>query len=267
MPGRRCDIGLVLTAGGLVALVGQMPGGALVDAVRSARFAAGVAVVAICASALAIALWPIFLIVIGARALHAAASCVLGPAIAAISLGLVGHAALGRAHRPQCAVRIDRQRRCGRRHGRLRLSGVEPGGVPAHRAPGRTGAARAGADPDRATWCVRADGSPIAARGRDGSAASFRSLLCNRRLIIFGRLRPAVPARQRGDAAADGKHHDDALERVGDDGDRRLHRGAAARGRAVRAMGRPASPDPRSAAAAARVLRRRWRCARRCSRW
>src|SRR5262249_40778119 len=31
----------------------------------------------------------------GARALHAAASCVLGPAIAAISLGLVGHAALG----------------------------------------------------------------------------------------------------------------------------------------------------------------------------
>ena len=31
------DIGLVLTAGGVVALIGQMPGGALVDAVRSAR--------------------------------------------------------------------------------------------------------------------------------------------------------------------------------------------------------------------------------------
>ena len=31
----------------------------------------------------------------GARILHAAASCVLGPVIAAISLGLVGHAALG----------------------------------------------------------------------------------------------------------------------------------------------------------------------------
>jgi hypothetical protein len=29
------DIGLVLTAGGLVALAGQMPGGALVDAARS----------------------------------------------------------------------------------------------------------------------------------------------------------------------------------------------------------------------------------------
>jgi hypothetical protein len=72
-----------------------MPGGALVDAVRSARLAAGIAVVAVCVSALAIALWPIFSMVIIARALHAAASCVLGPAIAALSLGLAGHAALG----------------------------------------------------------------------------------------------------------------------------------------------------------------------------
>jgi MFS family permease len=91
----QVDIGLVLTAGGLVALVGQMPGGALVDAVRSARLAAGVAVVAVCASALAIALWPAFMMVMAARALHAAASCVLGPAIAAVSLGLAGHSALG----------------------------------------------------------------------------------------------------------------------------------------------------------------------------
>jgi predicted MFS family arabinose efflux permease len=91
----QVDIGLILTAGGLISLAGQMPGGALVDAVRSARLAIGVAVVAICLSALAIAVWPIFPIVFGARALHAAASCILGPAIAAISLGLVGYAALG----------------------------------------------------------------------------------------------------------------------------------------------------------------------------
>jgi MFS family permease len=91
----QVDIGLILTAGGLIALAGQMPGGALVDAVRSARIAIGVAVVAICVSALAIALWPIFPVVFGARALHAAASCILGPAIAAVSLGLVGYAALG----------------------------------------------------------------------------------------------------------------------------------------------------------------------------
>ena len=89
------DIGLVLTAGGLVALACQMPGGALVDAVRSARLVAGFAVGAICLSALALAIWPNFAVVMGARVLHAAASCVLGPVIAAISLGLVGHAALG----------------------------------------------------------------------------------------------------------------------------------------------------------------------------
>lgn len=91
----QIDIGLVLTAAGLVALIGQMPGGALVDAARSERIVAGVAVAMISISALAYAAWPIFPIVLAAAATHAAASCVLGPAIAAISLGLVGHAAIG----------------------------------------------------------------------------------------------------------------------------------------------------------------------------
>ena len=89
------DIGLVLTAGGLVAIACQMPGGALVDAVRSARLVAALAVGAICVSALALAIWPTFPVVMATRVLHAGASCVLGPVIAAISLGLVGHAALG----------------------------------------------------------------------------------------------------------------------------------------------------------------------------
>jgi MFS family permease len=91
----QLDIGLVLTVGGLVALVGQIPGGALVDAARSERLVAGLAITAIGASALALALWPIFLVVQSAAVLQAAAACVLGPAIAAISLGLVGHAAIG----------------------------------------------------------------------------------------------------------------------------------------------------------------------------
>jgi MFS family permease len=91
----QLDIGLVLTAGGLVALAAQMPGGALVDAIRSARLVAVLAIVGICLSALALAIWPIFSVVMGARVVHATASCVLGPVIAALSLGLVGHAALG----------------------------------------------------------------------------------------------------------------------------------------------------------------------------
>jgi MFS family permease len=89
------DIGLVLTAAGLVALAGQVPGGMLVDAARAERLVAGAAIVVIALSALTYAVWPIFPMVLAAAVAHAAASCVLGPAIAAISLGLVGHAAIG----------------------------------------------------------------------------------------------------------------------------------------------------------------------------
>jgi MFS family permease len=89
------DIGLVLSAAGFVSLLGQMPGGALVDAARSERFVAGVAIITICISALTYAAMPIFPVVLAGSVLHALASCVLGPAMVAISLGLVGHAAIG----------------------------------------------------------------------------------------------------------------------------------------------------------------------------
>jgi len=91
----QVEIGFVLSIGGVVALIGQMPGGAIVDAARSERLVAGLAVATIGVSALAYAAWPIFPVVAAAATLHAAASCVLGPAIAAISLGLVGPLAIG----------------------------------------------------------------------------------------------------------------------------------------------------------------------------
>lgn len=91
----QIDIGLVLSAAGFVSLIGQMPGGALVDAARSERRVAGFAIVAICISALGYAALPVFPMVLSAAILHSLASCILGPAIAAISLGLVGHAAIG----------------------------------------------------------------------------------------------------------------------------------------------------------------------------
>jgi MFS family permease len=87
----QIDIGLVLTIGGMVALAGQMPGGMLVDAVRSERMLAGISVACIAAAALAYALSPVFAVILAAAVVQAAASCVLGPVIAAISLGLVGH--------------------------------------------------------------------------------------------------------------------------------------------------------------------------------
>jgi MFS family permease len=89
------DIGLVLSTAGFVALIGQMPGGALVDAARSERRVAGIAIAAICLSALGYAAMPIFPVVLSAAVVHALASCVLGPAMVAISLGLVGPAGIG----------------------------------------------------------------------------------------------------------------------------------------------------------------------------
>ena len=91
----QVEIGFVLSIGGLIGLIGQMPGGAIVDAARSERLVASLAVATIGTCALGYAIWPIFPVVMAAATLHAAASCVLGPAIAAISLGLVGPTAIG----------------------------------------------------------------------------------------------------------------------------------------------------------------------------
>jgi MFS family permease len=91
----QVDIGLVLSIGGIISLIAQMPGGALVDAAKSERLVAGVALVIIATAAMAYALMPIFPVVLSAAIAHALASCVLGPCIVAISLGLVGHAAIG----------------------------------------------------------------------------------------------------------------------------------------------------------------------------
>lgn len=88
-------IGAALSAGTVAGMVGQVPGGALVDAVRNKRAAGSAAIVAVMASALLIALWPAFLPIAVAEILHAFASSILGPAIAALSLALVGRAAFG----------------------------------------------------------------------------------------------------------------------------------------------------------------------------
>jgi MFS family permease len=91
----QSQIGLVLSIGSVIGLIGQVPGGAIVDAARSERLVAGLAIATIGCVALAYAAFPIFPVVATAAAFHAVASCVLGPAIAAISLGLVGPLAIG----------------------------------------------------------------------------------------------------------------------------------------------------------------------------
>jgi len=90
----QLDIGLILTFGTASAMALQIPIGALVDRVSSKRALAAIAVIAITGSALLLALWPVFSVALVAKLLHALASCLSGPVLAAISLGLVGHTLL-----------------------------------------------------------------------------------------------------------------------------------------------------------------------------
>jgi MFS family permease len=85
------DIGLILTIGTITGLALQIPAGALVDRVPAKRLLAALAVASISASALLLALWPIFSVVVAAKVLHAIASSLLGPTLVAMSLGLVGY--------------------------------------------------------------------------------------------------------------------------------------------------------------------------------
>ena len=91
----QVEIGFALTLGTIVSLISQIPAGALVDAVQNKRAAVGGALVGVIIAALLLAIQPMALPVVVAEVLHAFASCMLTPAIAAISLHLVGHAALG----------------------------------------------------------------------------------------------------------------------------------------------------------------------------
>jgi MFS family permease len=91
----QVEIGFALTLGTMTALISQLPAGALVDSVRRKRLIAGIGVSGIMLAALLLAVWPVTLPVLLAQVLHGFASCLLTPAIAAISLQLAGHAALG----------------------------------------------------------------------------------------------------------------------------------------------------------------------------
>jgi MFS family permease len=82
----QTEIGLALTVGTVTAMASQVPGGALVDAMRDKRVAAALAIGAIILSALLFALWPAPLPILLAEVLHGFASCMLAPAIAAISI-------------------------------------------------------------------------------------------------------------------------------------------------------------------------------------
>ena len=101
------DVGFALTLGRLSGVLGLIPAGALADSIRSKRGLAATGLLMIAIAALIFAVRPTFVYVLIAEVLHGLTAGILGPAIAAISLGLVGRRAMslriGRNHRYDAA--------------------------------------------------------------------------------------------------------------------------------------------------------------------
>lgn len=97
------NIGLLLTIGGIAGIASQLPGGALVDAVRNKRLLIGISLGVIALGALTFAFFRSAALLFVAETLHGSTSGLIKPALAAIGLGLVGHRTfsdrLGRNHR------------------------------------------------------------------------------------------------------------------------------------------------------------------------
>lgn len=85
------DIGIAMAVPTIAGAVFQIPAGLLVDGLKVKRFLIAVSSLLIVAGCLAIVLYPAFWAVIASQAILGAASAIIPPAIAALSLGLVGH--------------------------------------------------------------------------------------------------------------------------------------------------------------------------------
>ncbi|MGC1446426.1 MAG: MFS transporter [Xanthobacteraceae bacterium] len=83
------EIGVVMTVGGIAGMAVTTPLGALVDRTRAKRAIVGAAAIVITAASIAILLRPDFMTVAAAQVATGIAGAAVGPAIAAITLGLV----------------------------------------------------------------------------------------------------------------------------------------------------------------------------------
>jgi len=88
------NIGLVLTVSGLAGLLTQVPAGELIDMAKSKRTLVGTGTAAVILALLIFGLRPDCQSVIAAAVMQGTTGSILGPAVAAISLGLVGNEAL-----------------------------------------------------------------------------------------------------------------------------------------------------------------------------
>jgi MFS family permease len=178
------DIGFVLSIGSVATLVSQLPGGELLDIVRSKRLLVAISVVTVALSILILRLWPSFSMVTLAQVLQGMTGGILAPAIVAITLGLVGHANL--------AERLGRNQRFAAVGGiaaTVAMAVIAYSGsrwamfVPAALAlPLLVALSRIRADE---IDFARASGAEPAQRGLPQTRGRHLDLLRNRRLLIF----------------------------------------------------------------------------------
>ncbi len=89
-------VGIALAASQIGTLLAQTPAGALIDRIKWKRLAIAVSAVLVATCCVMLFLMPSFVIVVTAQAAIGAAATVFPPAIAAVSLGLTGRAAMPR---------------------------------------------------------------------------------------------------------------------------------------------------------------------------
>jgi MFS family permease len=110
-------VGIALTVGGLAGVLSHVPAGALVDATRSKRALIGALIVLVAAGAIGLASWPSAPLVVAIQAVLGIVGSALGPAVAAVTLGLVGHHGMaervGRNSRFDAAGNLAAAAACG----------------------------------------------------------------------------------------------------------------------------------------------------------
>ena len=89
-------VGMALAASQIGTVLAQTPAGALIDRIRWKRLAVAVAAAAVAAGCIVLYLVPVLPVVVAAQTAIGASAAIFPPAIAALTLGLVGRAAMAR---------------------------------------------------------------------------------------------------------------------------------------------------------------------------
>jgi MFS family permease len=90
------DVGIAMSAAGVATVAAQTPMGALIDALRQKRLLVVLASMLISIGCVGMALYNSVFVIVGAQTLLGVAGAVFPPAVAGVSLGLVGHSYMDR---------------------------------------------------------------------------------------------------------------------------------------------------------------------------